>query len=205
MKLQLSFPVNSPIISQVFGANSQFYSDPKYGGIKGHNGVDFMAQHGYPIYATHDGLASYQIDAGGGHGVVIITDKEFEGGGGQICYWKTISWHLCDGLKEPHFASPFQGKTGFTPVQNGDLLGYADNTGASTGDHLHFGLKPVAKGEDWGTWLNLAQSNGYGGAVDPQPYFDRSTPVQIQIMTKEISLLSTLIEKLKELLNMKSS
>ena len=144
MELQLSYPLETVIISQVFGANPQMYSDPKYGGIKGHNGLDFMAQHGTPIYATHDGFAQYQIDGGGGHGVVIITDKEVELKDGRVCYWKSISWHLCDGLKETKFASPLQGKTGFTKVKNGELIGYADNTGASTGDHLHYGGKPVA-------------------------------------------------------------
>lgn len=192
--LKLSYPVDSPIISQVFGANPQFYSDPKFGGIKGHNGIDFMAQHGYPIYATHDGLASYQIDGGGGHGVIVITDKDFDG-----IYYKTIYWHMVDGLKEPKFKSPLQGKTGFTPVKNGELIGYADNTGASTGDHLHFGLKPVAKGEDWGTWMNLEQNNGYAGAIDPQPFFDGSTPARIHILEKQIGILKQLVSLYQQL------
>ncbi len=190
MKLQLSYPQNTYIVSHKFGEPGQLYTSQ---GMLGHNGLDSFAQHGTPVYATHDGLASFQIDAGGGHGVVIITDQEFEGVDTISSYWKTIYWHLCDGLKEPQYASPFQGKTGFTKVSNGDLIGYADNTGASSGDHLHFGLKPVAKGENWGTWYNVQQTNGYLGAVDPTPYFDGSTPLQIQDLLKLLSLYQLLV------------
>ena len=76
MKLKLIYPLNPPVvITQVFGNVHPFYTNL---GFKGHNGIDFRAPHGTPIYATHDGYASYQVDSGGGHGVVVITDKEFE-------------------------------------------------------------------------------------------------------------------------------
>src|SRR3990167_2222722 len=203
MKLQLSYPTNTYLISQGFGANPAFYAQPKFGGLKGHNGLDSIAQHGYPIYATHSGWAQYQVDAGGGCGVIIITDKEYESIDGVSSLWKSIYWHLVDGLKEPKLASPFQDKTGFTKVANGDLIGYADNTGASTGDHLPFALKPCAKGEDWGTFYNVNQNNGFGGAVNPIPYFDGSTPTTIQNLIKQVSLFKLIIEKLKQLLEKK--
>ena len=167
MKLQLTYPLKEIYITQRFGnKNPQLYGL----GILGHNGIDFRAKHGTPIYASNDGYASYQIDAGGGHGVVVITDKEYESIDGQSSYWKTIYWHMPDPLKEPRLASWLADKTGFTFVSKGQLLGYADNTGRSTGSHLHYGLKPVAKGENWGTYFNAEQSNGYFGAVDPEPY-----------------------------------
>ena len=50
-------------------------------------------------------------------------------------------------------------------------MGTADNTGCSTGAHLHFGLKPIAQGENDWTWTNSEQTNGYFGAIDPAPYF----------------------------------
>lgn len=199
-KLELLYPINNPTISQKFGVGQSVYSDPKYGGLQGHNGIDFVASHGSPVYASHDGLASFQIDSGGGHGVVIITDTPFDNGLGGECYFKTIYWHLCDGLKEPLYASPFQGKTGFSPISTGELIGYADNTGASTGDHLHFGLKQVEKGENWGVWYNLNQQNGYLGAIDPFPYLDKFTPFQFQTMKKEINLLQMVVELYKKLI-----
>ena len=58
---------------------------------------------------------------------------------------KTIYWHL---IKE------IPVKVG-QKVQAGDVVGYADNTGFSTGDHLHFGLKPQEKGENDWTWVNI--------------------------------------------------
>lgn len=170
MKLSLYYPVTPIHFNQYFGQNlNPIY---KKEGLPGHNGIDFMASHGQPIYASHDGWASFQIDSAGGHGVVLITDQQFDDGNGGQCYFKTIYWHMCDGLKEPKFQSPIADKTGFVKVSRGDLLGYADSTGQSTGDHLHFGLKKVAQGENWGTWYNLEQNNGYQGAIDPAPYFN---------------------------------
>lgn len=167
MKLELASPLKVFKISQKFGN-----SNPDLYGTTGHNGLDFIAKHGTPIYASHDGLASYQVDGGGGHGVVIITDKEYDYEGGQ-CYFKTIYWHMVDFLKEPQYKSPIADKTGFVQVKCGDLIGYADNTGHSTGSHLHFGLKPVLKGEAWGTWYNALQNNGYFGAIDPEPFLPK--------------------------------
>jgi murein DD-endopeptidase MepM/ murein hydrolase activator NlpD len=184
MKLILKNPVQPVSVNQPFGDPNNIY---KKQGLLGHNGIDFMAKHGQPIYASHDGLASFQIDGGGGHGVVVITDKEYDYEDGTA-YFKTIYWHMCDGLKEPQYQSPIADKTGFIPIKTGDLIGYADNTGASTGDHLHFGLKPVAKGEDWGTWYNVSQNNGYNGAIDPAPYFENADT------QKEVDLAKKLID-----------
>ena len=191
MKPQLAWPINNPVITQLFGANPIFYSDPKYGGIKGHNGIDFQAYHGQPIYASHDGLAQFEIDNSGGHGVVIYNEAGF----------KTIYWHLCDSTKEPQFKSPIE--DGPVQVKTGDLIGYADSTGASTGDHCHWGFKFCLKDENTGAWYNTNQNNGYNGAEDPLPYCDKLTPDQIQIIKKEITINQTLVylyQRLKNLL-----
>lgn len=197
MKLQLSYPLNEVIYTQMFGNPDKMYLDM---GMKGHSGVDFLAYHGEPVYATHDGFATYQIDSAGGHGVVVITDKELDDVNGNPSLWKTIYWHLVDGLKEPKFKSPFMDKTGFTPVKNGELIGYADNTGLSSGDHVHFALKKVAKGEAWGTFFNLDQQNGYFGAENPVPYFDGHLPFSIQIMEKEVGILKQIVNLIKDYL-----
>jgi len=167
MKLKLANPLKDFKITQYFGNKN-----PALYGTSGHNGLDCTAPHGTPVYASHDGFASYQVDGGGGHGVVIITDKEYEDVNGVSSYFKTLYWHLVDPLKEPKYKSPFADKTGFTTVKQGELIGYADNTGRSTGSHLHYGLKPVTKGESWGVWYSTDTGNGYFGAVDPYPYLD---------------------------------
>lgn len=195
MKFELKFPITPVFFNQKFGENA----NPLYAkeGLPGHNGIDFRASHGQPVFASHDGLASFQVDNSGGHGVVIVTDQQFDYLDTQS-YFKTIYWHLCDGLKEPKYQSPIADKTGFVPVKCGDLIGYADNTGASSGDHLHFGLKPVAKGEDWGIWFNVEQKNGYLGAIDPMPYLPSLTPEQEANLTAQVSNITRLVMALKE-------
>lgn len=192
MKFQISYPINSPLVHQGFGENPEMYSDPKYGGIKGHNGVDFFAQHGTPVYATHDGVCYPEIDSSGGNGVVIRTNQTFDYNDTQV-YFKTIYWHL---VQDDAVV-----KTG-TSVKNGDLIGYADNTGASTGDHLHFGLKPQAWNEANWAFYNPEQNNGYNGAIDPTPYFDGSTPDTIKNLTNQVSILKKIIELLKQKLGL---
>ena len=195
-KLKLSYPVETVIISQVFGVKGQFYTNQ---GMLGHNGLDMMAQDGYPVYAMHDGLTSCQIDAGGGHGVVIVTDKEYDDENGGQCLYKSIYWHLVDGYKYPKWKSPFQDKTGFTKVRTGELIGYADNTGASSGSHLHIGLKRCLKGEDWGTFENLDQMNGYHGAINPMPFFNGSYPQTIHNLEAQVNVLQKIVDLLKQL------
>lgn len=170
MKLELYPPLEVWKVTQKYGNKNPIYND--MGGY--HNGIDLRAPHGTPVYASHDGFATYQVDNGGGHGVVVITDKEYEYENGTS-FFKTIYWHFVDWLKEPRYKSPIADKTGFTPVKKGDLLGYADNTGRSTGSHLHYALKPVAKGEGWGTWYTPNSMPPYYGAIDPMPYMKLET------------------------------
>lgn len=191
MKLELYFPTKELYITQRFGETAllPYY---KANGVNfvGHNGMDFATKHGEPIRASHDGIAFYQVDKNQGHGVVLITDKKYEYGAGE-CLFKTIYWHLCDAKEEPNFASPVyknDQKKG-TPVKVGDIIGYADSTGLSTGDHLHFGLKPVQEGEPKNSYINIAQNNGYQGAIDPMPYFNGKYAEDAQkfIFSKDIT------------------
>jgi len=162
-KLRLYFSVKPWYVNQKFGetANLQYYKDNGLT-IIGHNGIDAQANHGQPIYASHDGICYPEIDDKAGNGVVIMTKEMFDFDGKPV-YFKTIYWHL---IQDDAVV-----KTGQI-VRAGDLIGYADSTGLSTGDHLHFGLKPVLPNEAAGTWYNVFQTNGYFGAIDPQPYFN---------------------------------
>jgi murein DD-endopeptidase MepM/ murein hydrolase activator NlpD len=131
-------------------------------GLKGHNGEDVIAQTGTVLRAAHDGIVTFAgEDGSAGYGVVIRTDKEYAHKDGKAFY-KSIYWHL--------FPSGIYVKAG-QKVQTGDVIALSDNTGMSTGPHLHFGCKPMYKGEqDW-EWTNAEQDNGYKGAVDPSPYW----------------------------------
>lgn len=166
MKLKLYNPLKSMALTQGFGFGG---TDPsmlsvyqKMGLGNGHNGLDYWAIDGTPVYATHDGRVTFAgYDGSGGLGIVIRTNEEYEYGEGKS-YFKTIYWHL----KKDSLVV-----TGGQQVKRGDKIGEADNTGMSTGSHLHFGLKPIARGENDWTWFNTEQNNGMLGAIDPTPYF----------------------------------
>ena len=165
----LYLPVKPKHINQAFGdkTNLQWYRD--HGIIfLGHNGIDYAAKHGQPIYASHDGAAYYEVDGSSGHGVVICSD-ELVSHDGVVSNYKTIYWHMCDPVKEPKYRSPIYGNIP-VKVKAGDLIGYADSTGVSGGDHLHFGFKWGSYGEPPAKWFNLNPDNGYNGASDPTPY-----------------------------------
>jgi hypothetical protein len=153
--MKLLAPVQPFIVNQFFGSNGEYY---RLNGINidGHNGIDLRTFHGQTVYASHDGDAVYETDMKGGHGVVIKAKG-----------YKTIYWHFVDPAKEPQYKSPIDNYK-INPVKAGDLIGYADNTGLSTGDHLHWGLKLIS---DEGVTLN--QGNGYLGAIDPLPFLDK--------------------------------
>lgn len=187
-KFELYFPVKKPdlIYNQRFGENgTSFYAQL---GMKGHNGIDFYALDGFPIYAAHDGEVVFcGEDGSAGLGVVIRTLEKKQYGDGEA-FFKSIYWHIKRGT--------FKVKAGQL-VKAGDIIAEADNTGMSTGAHLHFGIKPVMQGEaDW-SWFNLEQNNGFLGAIDPAPYFNGYFAQDAQMV---IGILQKILQLLKDFL-----
>ncbi len=91
---------------------------PIYGIAKMHNGLDFTAPQGTPIYATGDGLV---ITAGVGTGTgnhVIIN----HGYGYETEYMHMVRIKARGGQK----------------VKRGEVIGWVGSTGASTGPHCHY-------------------------------------------------------------------
>jgi hypothetical protein len=172
MKLQLYYPVKPLYINQKFGETA-FLDYYKKNGIEftGHNGIDLAAKHGQPIRASHDGWAYYEVDTSQGHGVVIRTDTPFEYETGEA-YFKSIYWHMVNPVEDSKFTSPLANATPEKPVwvKAGDIIGYADSSGLSTGTHVHWGLKALVKEGE--TFYNLNQKNGMYGAIDPNPYLN---------------------------------
>ena len=188
-KLRLYYPTHPWSVGQAFGNVMPIYTNL---GLKGHNGLDCYAPDGVPVRAAHDGIVTFTgEDGSGGLGVVIRTDEQYDYGADKS-YFKTISWHI-----KPN---TFKVKPG-DKVKAGDIIALADNTGLSTGSHLHFGLKPVFNGDGEWNWLNREQNNGYAGAIDPVPYFTGINAKDLAkynaIATKLISVLETLIAYLK--------
>ncbi len=172
MRLSLQFPTKNVSVNQAFGKNdSPIYAQL---GMKGHNGIDFFAPDGTPVLATHNGTVVYAgLDGSNGYLVVIKTDEMFDYLNGQA-YFKTLYGHLKTGTICVHAGEK---------VKVGQQIAQADNTGASSGSHLHFGLKPVQQGEDEWAWYNLEKDNGYNGAIDPTSYFP-----QVQEFAKTLKL-----------------
>ncbi len=167
--LRLYYPVKPFQINQVFGANPDYYArfHDRFGNPeKGHMGVDLRAPHGTPVYASCDGLVHYEKDEHGGEGMVIRTGRYTYKGAGAT--FNVIHWHLI-GDTDPKHPSPIPTTGSSFHVKVGDLIGYADNTGApfeSSGDHLHLGLVPFGDNGD-----ALEAANGFNGCIDPTTYF----------------------------------
>lgn len=93
-------------------------------GDAGHQGLDLRSYHGQEVYAAQDGVV-YFIDTNpkSGLDVRILSTA----GGRQFMH---IYEHLLG----------YQVKVG-DKVKTGQLIGWADNTGYSSGDHLHFEVR----------------------------------------------------------------
>ena len=155
-------------------------------GMKGHTGIDLGATRGQPIYASQDGFV-YEIatEPERGMGVDVITNERFDMGGTH--YAKYRNWHMLS-------LNVLKGQK----VRVGDLLGYADNTGFSSGDHDHFELKPVEKDSN-GNWYNVFQDNGYFGSIDPEPFWNGLYAVDQAslILRLRIQILEIMIKLLR--------
>lgn len=88
-----------------------------------HNGIDFAAPRGTPVYATADGTATFVGRKGPSGNLVVI----MHAGGVQSGYGHLQSF--AKGLKRGD------------EVRQGEVIGTVGSTGRSTGPHLHFSIK----------------------------------------------------------------
>lgn len=205
-KFSICYPVKPFSLNQGFGANPDYYSkfkDSDGNPYKGHDGNDLFAIHGTPIYAAHDGMISFATDSHGGEGMtircVVLHDYPTNTGNG---YFSTMYWHMI-GNTDPQYKSPIPLDGKEYPVKMGDLIGYADNTGApyeSTGTHLHFGLFVL---DESGSNPNI--HNGFNGRIDPNLYYNgifaQDEVAWYNKMTALVSLLQKLVDYYKSLKN----
>ncbi len=111
-----------------------------------HNGVDFAASTGTPVWAAADGVVSWAGPKGPNGNLVSI---RHEGG-----------W-------ESHYAHLHRIQRGIrrgVRVEQRQLIGSVGSTGRSTGPHLHFGLKHNGRFTD-----PMAVLNGPGRLLPPGP------------------------------------
>ena len=113
-------PVNEKNL-RAMASGYGYRRDPIYGTTKFHEGMDFSAPVGTPVYATGDA----RVQSAGwhsGYGNLIELDHGY--------HYLTRYAHLSEILVRP-------GQT----VRRGDLIGRVGNTGKSTGPHLHYEVR----------------------------------------------------------------
>lgn len=205
-RLQLFYPTKPYFIGQSFGENRGCIEDKPgvpYGqrkvigkadgavcpagyvdlyaslGMKGHNGYDCYAQRWQPVYAAVDGtVVEVETEPERGLGVGVLTDEKFSMDEFGEHFFKKRDWHFI----------ALEVKLN-QKVKAGDLLGYADSTGISGGDHNHDEGKPVEKRPD-GTYYNVFQDNGYYGAIPHAKFY---TGYAAQDIHKVINILRSLV------------
>lgn len=110
------------IVTSPFGARMH----PVLGIMKFHDGVDFAAACGTPVYATASGVVTTMFDAGGGNMIRID-----HGGGVESWYLHLEGFTIASG-----------------PVHAGQQIGTVGTTGRSTGCHLHFEIQKDGQLQD---------------------------------------------------------
>ena len=117
----LLWPTNYPVITQKFGANPQIYT--RFG-MPGHEGLDIRALPYTDIYSCADGVV-YEVHTNSkdhAYGIHVRIRHQFG--------YRTVYGHLAKPLV----------RLG-QQVAEGEVIGKADSSGASTASHLHLSLK----------------------------------------------------------------
>ena len=144
----MKYPIDKIFITQGFAENPAMYA--KYG-MKGHNGIDFRTR-------FIDSPLAHRYITSAKNGTVIEVADQGSAGYGKFV---RISHYKDEQTIYAHLSKQYV-KVGQT-VKVGERIGLSGNTGASTGAHLHFGLRPY----NWKTIYD----NGYKGYVSPLPFF----------------------------------
>ncbi|MEO3974134.1 M23 family metallopeptidase [Streptomyces sp. CAU 1734] len=113
LRPKFALPVKSKVLSTYYGESGVNW-------MSLHTGIDFPLSFGANIYAATDGTIRTQFHNAYGN-MIILTAPD-----------GTETWYC-------HLSSA---KIRSGTVKAGDVIGYAGNTGNSTGVHLHFEVRP---------------------------------------------------------------
>ena len=135
------------ILTQAFGVNKANYIQF---GLQGHNGLDYGLPTGTQIIAPHNGKVIEAASDPTGYGNYLKIENDKEG---------SVLGNL----------QTFQVKVGDT-VSEGQPIALSNNTGNSTGPHIH-----------WGYYLfPRNRQNGFAGFIDQLPLINENVPVSQQ-------------------------
>ena len=131
-------------MTQLYADRPEVYKVFSYDGValRGHNGVNFGMPTGTHLLATDDGeVLRADFDAKGFGYFVLL----------KHAWGKSVYGHMKSvGVKVGE------------KVKRGDVLGPSNNTGNSSGPHLHFGIRIYA----------CKRGDGWGGYCDPVPFMN---------------------------------
>lgn len=108
-----------------------------------HNGIDFTAKKGTPVYATGDGIIKRADNRSSGYGKHIRIDH---GHGYVSLYAHLNGYNVRRGQR----------------VKRGEIIGFVGNTGRSAGAHLHYEIFKDKK--------HINPINFYYGNLSPDEY-----------------------------------
>ena len=150
-------PIQGGVVVSCDGKNPPAGYKSLYGPL-GHKGLDLASYHGQPVYCACAGVvASIDTDPRSGLDVRVISEVDGK-------RYRHIYEHLLG----------YQAKVG-DKIELGQLIGWADNTGYSSGDHLHWQF------EVWdGRWI----------AIDPLPYTEFISAVQFAGLWRQVKELA---------------
>jgi len=99
---------------------------PIYKTLRMHEGIDFTAPIGTPIYATGNGTIERLKHKMTGYGKVVMIDHGYG--------YETLYAHMSKVIVRPG-----------QKIKRGEIIGYVGNTGRSTGPHLHYEVRKNSK------------------------------------------------------------
>jgi len=136
-----------PSVTQHFGLNPSMYAQF---GMEGHNGIDYRAVPGTPLFAPMDGVVKVKDSGVKGYGLHVKIRNEFK-------ELECVIGHMSK-LDVVNGQRVFQG----------DRIGLSGNTGFSTGPHIHEGFRRIILDEDKDiySWKVADYNNGFFGYFD---------------------------------------
>lgn len=123
-------------------------------GMQGHNGIDYGLPTGTKVVAAHNGTVYVGTEPGGYGNYIFITGDGYE----------SVYGHL----QKPLVSTGQR-------VTEGQEIALSNNTGNSSGPHLHFGVRPIG----------YNRNNGFLGYIDPLPLFNVQGGSMATKVTKE--------------------
>jgi len=214
-------------ITQKFGgnANPSYQSD----GLIGHTGVDSVTFYDDVIHLSQNGKvykiinrdnkdlsrfrAIFQL-VNGENGYTDCT---------EVCYGHCNKINCSLGELSTGTPIATEGNSGMVYVGGHMVTKDEKEKGSKAGTHIHFQIRPVMRTNQYDACKNYLSSqeeisvphkdglgnyyeiplyqNGYNGCIDPEPFFSGMFAGDVEIISKEITLLQKIVGALKRYLN----